>query len=61
MEFEELKKIWDTQNNKPMFIIDEEALHRTIQKKKNVANNKVLDKKVDSDRITYKKNIIYFK
>ncbi|MEL6561327.1 MAG: hypothetical protein AAFQ94_24275 [Bacteroidota bacterium] len=38
MEFEELKKIWDTQNNKPMFIINEEALHRTIQKKKNVAS-----------------------
>lgn len=38
MEFEELKKIWDTQNKKPMFIINEEALHRTIRKKKNKAS-----------------------
>jgi len=38
MEFEELKKIWDTQNNKPMFVINEEALHRTIRKKRNRAS-----------------------
>lgn len=38
MEFEELKKIWDTQNKKPMYIINEEALHRTIQKKKSKAS-----------------------
>lgn len=38
MEFEELKKIWDTQNNKPMFVINEEVLHRTIRKNKKKAS-----------------------
>ncbi len=38
MEFEELKKIWDTQNNKPMFVINEEALHKTIRGKKKKAS-----------------------
>lgn len=33
MEFEELKKIWDTQNNQPMYAINEAALHKRIQSK----------------------------
>src|SRR3954470_1068682 len=35
MEFEEMKKIWDTQNDRPLFVIDEPALHRRIISKKN--------------------------
>ena len=38
MEFDELKKIWDTQNNKPMYVINEEALHRRIRSKKHKAS-----------------------
>jgi len=34
MEFDELKKIWDTQNNTPMYAINEETLHKRIQTKK---------------------------
>ncbi|MEO9886090.1 MAG: hypothetical protein ABJR05_05950 [Balneola sp.] len=30
MEFEKLQKIWDSQNNKPMYVIREEALHQKI-------------------------------
>jgi hypothetical protein len=37
MEFDELKKIWDTQNNKPMYVINEEALHNRVKAKKNSA------------------------
>ncbi len=37
MEFEELKKIWDTQNDKPMYVIDETMMHRKVIKKKNSA------------------------
>jgi hypothetical protein len=33
MEFDELKKVWDTQNNKPMYVIQEEGLHRRIRAK----------------------------
>lgn len=33
MEFEEMKKIWDTQNNEPIYAIDEQALHRRVMKK----------------------------
>ena len=33
MEFEEMKKIWDTQNNEPIYAINEQALHRRILKK----------------------------
>ncbi|MFT3701750.1 MAG: hypothetical protein QM802_05245 [Agriterribacter sp.] len=33
MEFDELKKIWDTQNNQPLYVIDEKALHNRIQSK----------------------------
>jgi surface polysaccharide O-acyltransferase-like enzyme len=35
MEFEDLKKIWDTQNNEPMYAINETALHRRIHQHKN--------------------------
>ena len=38
MEFDELQKIWDTQNNKPMYVINEEALHRRIRSKKHKAS-----------------------
>lgn len=37
MEFEEMKKIWDAQNNQPLYVIDEKALHRRIQSKMNKA------------------------
>ena len=33
MEFEEMRKIWDTQNNQPMFAIDEQTMHRSIRRK----------------------------
>ncbi len=35
MEFDEMKKIWDAQNNQPLYTIDEEALRGRIQRKKN--------------------------
>ena len=36
MEFDELKKIWDAQNNEPLYAINEKALHnRILLKKKN--------------------------
>jgi len=42
MEFDEMKLIWDSQNNEPLFAIDQEALHRRIRdKEKSVA--KTLD------------------
>jgi len=37
MEFEELKKIWDTQNNETLYVINEEALHKRIRVKRNRA------------------------
>ncbi len=33
MEFDEMKKIWDAQNNKPLYVLDEKALHNRIQSK----------------------------
>lgn len=33
MEFEEMKKIWDTQTNRPLYVIDEDALHNRIRAK----------------------------
>jgi hypothetical protein len=33
MEFDDLKKIWDAQNNRPLYVIDEKALHSRIQSK----------------------------
>lgn len=37
MEFEELQQIWDTQNNQPMYVINQDALHRRITVKKEKA------------------------
>ncbi len=34
MQFEDLKKVWDEQNKTPMYIIDEEAMHKLVQGKK---------------------------
>src|SRR5688572_1643433 len=34
MEFDELQKIWDTQNNQPLYVINEQALHNRIVAKK---------------------------
>jgi hypothetical protein len=34
MEFDELQKIWDTQNNQPLYVINEKALHNRIVAKK---------------------------
>lgn len=34
MEFDELQKIWDTQNNQPLYAINEQALHKRIVAKK---------------------------
>lgn len=37
MEFEEMKKIWDEQNQQPLYAINEEALHNRIRSKKQSA------------------------
>jgi len=37
MEFDEMKKIWDTQNTQPPYVIDEKALQKRIQRKKHSA------------------------
>ncbi len=34
MEFEEMKKIWDSQNNEPLYVLNEEALHNRIRSQK---------------------------
>jgi DNA-binding LytR/AlgR family response regulator len=34
MEFDELQKIWDTQNNQPLYAINEKALYNRIASKK---------------------------
>lgn len=34
MEFEEMKKVWDSQNQKSMYVIDESVLHNRIRSKK---------------------------
>lgn len=39
MEFDELKKIWDSQNNEPFYGINEKALHNRILSKKNQAHH----------------------
>jgi hypothetical protein len=33
MEFDEMKKIWDAQNNQPLYTFDEKALHNRIRSK----------------------------
>jgi hypothetical protein len=37
MEFDDIKKIWDSQNNEYMYAINEQALHNRILAKKNKA------------------------
>jgi len=37
MEFDEMKRIWDAQNNQPLYVLDEKALHNRIQAKMNGA------------------------
>ena len=39
MEFEELQKIWDSQNKRPLYVINEEALHQRILAKKSQASH----------------------
>jgi len=34
MEFEELQQIWNSQDKQPLYVINEEALHRRIEAKK---------------------------
>lgn len=38
MEFDQLQKIWDSQNKQPMYAINEAALHQRILAKKHQAN-----------------------
>ena len=40
MEFDELQKIWDKQNNELLYVINEEALHNRVKAKKNAAAKK---------------------
>lgn len=35
MDFDEMKKIWDAQNNRPLYVLDEKALHNRIHAKMN--------------------------
>lgn len=37
MEFEDLQKIWNTQNQQPMYALNEQALHNRIKAKKNTS------------------------
>ncbi|MTI86757.1 MAG: hypothetical protein FH748_02175 [Balneolaceae bacterium] len=39
MKFEEMKKIWDKQNQQPLYAINEEALHNRIRTKKQRAKH----------------------
>lgn len=39
MEFEEIKKIWDTQNKESLYVINETVLHRSIKSKKKRATH----------------------
>ncbi|MEO7309678.1 MAG: hypothetical protein ABIX01_04725 [Chitinophagaceae bacterium] len=38
MEFEDMKKIWDSQNSQPLYAIDEQGLHNRILSKKRLAS-----------------------
>ena len=38
MEFDEMKKIWDEQNQEPLYAINEAALHKSIQSKQKRAS-----------------------
>ena len=37
MEFDELKQVWDSQNNELLYAINEQALHNRILSKKKQA------------------------
>lgn len=39
MKFDELQKIWDSQNNQPLYIINEKAMHNHIQSKMKQASH----------------------
>ena len=39
MEFDEMKKIWDSQTNEPLYTINEKALHNRILSKKKQAHH----------------------
>jgi len=39
MEFDEMKKVWDAQNNQPLYVLDEKALHNRIKSKMNVVRH----------------------
>lgn len=39
--FEELQKIWDHQNGKTMYAINEHALHKVVSRKKNAATKRI--------------------
>jgi hypothetical protein len=39
MEFEELRKIWDAQNNQPLYAINEKAMYNLILSKKKQAHH----------------------
>ncbi|MEO6550514.1 MAG: hypothetical protein ABIN94_21085 [Ferruginibacter sp.] len=39
MEFEEMKAIWDSQNNEAIYVINEKALHNRILSKKKQSNH----------------------
>jgi hypothetical protein len=41
MEFDELQKIWDSQKGRPLYAIDEKALHNRILIKKNQAGHRI--------------------
>lgn len=41
MEFDDMRKIWDAQNNEVLFAINEEALHNRVKSKKKAANRSV--------------------
>ena len=40
MEFEEMQKIWDTQNDQSLYVINEASLHKRILAKRNHARHK---------------------
>lgn len=42
MEFNEMKKIWDSQNNEPLYAINEKALHDNIKQKGHNINRYVM-------------------
>ena len=39
MEFEELRKIWDAQNNQPLYAINEKAMYNLVLSKKKQAHH----------------------